>query len=227
MAMGTESAARLRSWLAAAVVLTVLVPGGPGQARVRPRARVTDVIDGDTVRAEWRGRARDIRLIGVDTPETVHPTEPVECYGPEASDFTTRRLEGERVRLEFDVERRDRYERTLAYIWKDGRLFNRTLVRRGFGTVSIYLPNDRYEEVLRRAEELARDEDRGLWGECRGSGGGGDGDGGDCHPSYPTVCIPPPPPDLDCADVPYDNFQVVGNDPHGFDGDGDGVGCET
>ena len=48
-----------------------------------------------------------------------------------------------------------------------------------------------------------------------------------CDPSYPTVCIPPPPPDLDCGDIPYRNFPVVGTDPHGFDADGDGVGCES
>ncbi len=47
-----------------------------------------------------------------------------------------------------------------------------------------------------------------------------------CHPSYPTVCIPPPPPDLDCPDIPYTNFRVVGDDPHRFDGDNDGIGCE-
>jgi hypothetical protein len=60
-----------------------------------------------------------------------------------------------------------------------------------------------------------------------GSGGGGGGGGGGCDPSYPTVCIPPPPPDLDCDDVPFNNFAVVGTDPHGFDGDNDSVGCET
>jgi len=60
-----------------------------------------------------------------------------------------------------------------------------------------------------------------------GTGGGGSGGGTDCDPAYPTVCIPPPPPDLDCADVPYTNFQVLPPDPQGFDGDGDGVGCET
>jgi Ca2+-binding RTX toxin-like protein len=60
-----------------------------------------------------------------------------------------------------------------------------------------------------------------------GGGGGGGGDGGNCHPSYPTVCIPPPPPDLDCAQVNATNFTVTGSDPHGFDGDNDGIGCET
>jgi hypothetical protein len=59
------------------------------------------------------------------------------------------------------------------------------------------------------------------------SGGGGGGGGGNCDPSYPTVCIPPPPPDLDCGDVNATNFTVKGSDPHGFDGDNDGIGCET
>jgi micrococcal nuclease len=171
---------------------------------------VTSVTDGDTVTAVWKGRSRDVRLIGVDTPETVHPSEPVECYGPEASAFTEKRLEEVRVRLEFDQERKDRYGRTLAYIWRKGDLFNVLLVRRGFARVSIYPPNDRYEAKLRRAEERAQELDRGLWGECKGGGGGGGGGGG-CDPSYPDVCIPPPPPDLDCSDVPYQNFQVVGS----------------
>jgi hypothetical protein len=60
----------------------------------------------------------------------------------------------------------------------------------------------------------------------RSVGGGGGGDG-NCHSSYPTVCIPPPPPDLDCGDIAFKNFKVVGSDPHGFDGDNDGIGCET
>jgi hypothetical protein len=60
-----------------------------------------------------------------------------------------------------------------------------------------------------------------------GSGGGGGGGGGNCDPSYPTVCIPPYPPDLDCADIPYRDFKVLPPDPHGFDGDNDGIGCET
>jgi hypothetical protein len=67
----------------------------------------------------------------------------------------------------------------------------------------------------------------GGGGAGEGGGGGGGGEGGGCHPSYPDFCIPPPPPDLDCSDVSGSNFTVVGSDPHGFDGDGDGVGCES
>ena len=85
---------------------------------------VTRVVDGDTIEVNYRGSIVDIRLIGVDTPETVHPTEPVECFGPAASRFTTASLTEETVRLEFDVERRDYYGRLLAYVWDDGKLFN-------------------------------------------------------------------------------------------------------
>lgn len=212
------------------LLMTTLI--GPGTAAATRSATVTRVIDGDTVEVTTRSIALDIRLLGVDTPETVHPTEPVECFGPEASAFTERRLEGKDIGLEFDVERLDRYERTLAYIWLDGHLFNRTLVRRGFATVLIYEPNDKYAAKLRTAEEKARAEKRGLWEACRGSDGGeGSGDGGTAHgkcdPSYPGVCIPPPPPDLDCSDVSHRDFQVKAPDPHGFDGDNDGIGCET
>jgi hypothetical protein len=89
----------------------------------------------------------------------------------------------------------------------------------------------RYRSVVKRSM-LANDD------VCKGDvsrrrvhnhpeGDGGGGGGGNCDPSYPTVCIPPPPPDLDCGDISFTNFTVVGNDPHGFDGDNDGVGCET
>lgn len=194
-------------------------------------ARVTRVIDGDTVEVSYQGRTLDVRLIGIDTPETVHPSEPVECYGRAASDFTKRSLEGERVEIEFDVERLDRYGRTLAYVWLDGELFNEVLVARGFAQVSTYPPNVKYVDLFLAAQRQARSRDRGLWGECPlgggAGGGGGEGDGGgNCDPSYPGVCIPPPPPDLDCADVSFTNFEVIGSDPHGFDGDGDGRGCE-
>jgi endonuclease YncB( thermonuclease family) len=107
-------------------------------------ATVSRVVDGDTIETDFRGSIIDIRLIGVDTPETVHPSEPIECYGPAASKFTTRALEGERVRLEFDVERQDRYGRTLAYVWLNGKLFNQRLVRAGFANVSTFPPNVKY-----------------------------------------------------------------------------------
>ncbi len=201
-------------------------PRTPGKPAV-----VTRVIDGDTVEVRFRGRILDVRLIGVDTPETVDPSEPVGCYGPAASRFTEQELEGERVRLEFDVERLDRYGRTLAYVWVGDRLFNEVLVRRGFAQVATYPPNVKYVDRFLRAERRAREAEQGLWGHCELGGGDGGGTagggGGNCDPSYPTVCIPPPPPDLDCDDVSATGFRVEGADPHGFDGDGDGIGCES
>lgn len=108
--------------------------------RQRNRVLVTRVVDGDTIEVQ-RGGMIDVRLIGMDTPESVHPSEPVECHGPAAAELTKRSLEGDMVRLELDVERRDRYGRTLAYVWDDARLFNQVLVERGFATVSTYPPN--------------------------------------------------------------------------------------
>lgn len=196
-------------------------------------ATVARVIDGDTIEVDFRGSIIDVRLIGVDTPEMVHPSEPVECYGPAASKFTRRALEGERVRLEFDIEREDRFGRTLAYVWLNGRLLNQRLVREGFANVSTFPPNVKYVERFLAAQRDARSQDRGLWGSCfevelPGDDGGSGGGGGNCDKaSYPGVCIPPYPPDLDCADVGFTNFKVVPPDPHGFDGDTDGVGCEA
>ncbi|HEX5913112.1 MAG TPA: thermonuclease family protein [Rubrobacter sp.] len=201
----------------------------------RNLAMVTRVIDGDTVEAVLDDQILDVRLIGIDTPETVHPSEPVGCYGPAASSFTTRMLEGQVVELEFDVERVDRYGRTLAYVWLDEQLFNETLLSRGFAQVSTFPPNVKYVDRFLAAQREARANERGLWGprcdvEDAGGGGGaggGSGGGGNCDPSYPDVCIPAYPPDLDCGEVAFTNFRVEGPDPHGFDGDSDGVGCET
>lgn len=130
-------------------------------------ATVTRVVDGDTAHVRFHGRDVTIRFIGVDTPETVAPGQPIECYGPEASHFTSRELTGETVRLEFDVERIDPYGRTLAYIWMpNGSLFNEMLVRRGFATVATYPPDTRYVHRFEAAERTARASNRGLWGAC-------------------------------------------------------------
>ena len=128
---------------------------------------MTRVVDGDTAHVLLRGRDVTIRFIGVDTPETVAPGQPIECYGPEASLFATARLTGEQVRLEFDVERIDPYGRTLAYLWMpDGSMFNETLVRRGLATVATYPPDTRYVDRFGAAQRAAKAADRGLWGAC-------------------------------------------------------------
>jgi micrococcal nuclease len=108
------------------------------------------------------------------------------------------------------------------------------LVGRGFAQVSTYPPNVKYVDRFLAAQRQARTGNKGIWGSCKlleprggGNAGGGGGGGGNCDPSYSGACIPTYPPDLDCGDVSATNFAVIGNDPHGFDGDHDGVGCET
>jgi endonuclease YncB( thermonuclease family) len=135
-----------------------------------PQVRtVTRVVDGDTLILHGGER---VRLIGVDTPETVHPRKPVQCFGREASKFTKRLAQGRTVRLEFDqanahVLHRDKYQRTLAYVYlANGLLINREIIRQGYGHAYTRYPF-RYLEDFRAAEREARQNGRGLWGACR------------------------------------------------------------
>jgi micrococcal nuclease len=137
--------------------------GGPAAAR----GRVVRAIDGDTIEVAIDGEREDVRLIGVDTPETVKPGTPVQCYGERASHFTHRLLEGRRVRLVFGVERRDVYGRLLAYIHLGRRFVNADLARRGLARSLTIPPNDRYAPLFRRLELRAARAGRGLWGACR------------------------------------------------------------
>lgn len=199
----------------------------PGQL-----ATVVRVIDGDTIEVDLTaGGIATVRLIGVDTPETVAPGQPVGCYGREASAFTKQLLEGQPVYLEKDVSETDRYGRLLRYVHlTDGRMVNEVLVTEGYAQVSTYPPDVKYQERFLTAQAAARDAGRGLWGACveddakDEQNGGQDGN---CDPAYPTVCIPPAPPDLDCGDITFRRFEVRPPDPHRFDGDSDGVGCES
>jgi len=139
---------------------------GPASSPGAGSVRVTRVVDGDTIEVQLGGREVDIRLIGIDTPESVAPDQPIECYGRRASAYTESRLEGEIVRLEFDVERLDRYGRTLAYVWVDDELFNETLVAEGYAVVTTFPPNVTYVDRFLAAQRAAREAGRGLWGEC-------------------------------------------------------------
>lgn len=204
-------------------------PQQPLDPRRGPNALVSRVVDGDTIDVVLRGRSERVRLIGIDTPESVDPRQPVQCFALEASAFAARHLEGRTVELEFDVERRDRYGRLLAYVWLGDELFNLTLVRRGYAQVYTFPPNVRYVERLLAAQRNARAESAGLWGACPAEPpkppGGASSQG--CDPNYAGACIPPYPPDLDCSDISARRFRSTGSDPHGFDGDGDGIACES
>jgi len=127
-------------------------------------AQVVRVIDGDTFEVNLNGKTEKVRLIGVDTPETVHPIIGEEPYGKEASNFTKSQLEGKQVKLELDVQERDQYGRILAYVWLNGKLFNEVLLREGYAQVATYPPNVKYVEKFTAAQKEAREAGRGLWG---------------------------------------------------------------
>jgi micrococcal nuclease len=119
------------------------------------------VVDGDTVVLDGNEK---VRLIGINTPESVDPRRPVQWYGKEASAYTKGLLLGKRVRVEHDVERRDRYGRTLAYLrLEDGTFVNLLLVEEGFAAAYRYPPNVKFAEAFRMAERRAREARKGLW----------------------------------------------------------------
>ena len=181
-------------------------------------ARLDRVVDGDTIDV-WIGETRDrVRLIGIDTPER----------GQLGAGEATARLEallaGVALYLEADTTERDRYDRLLRYVWTlddagGWTLINLVLVAEGWAAASPYPPDEKYADRFSDAEAIARAEQRGIWTPAPA--------GEECDPSYPGVCIPPPPPDLDCGQITFRRFQVVGSDPHRFDGDRNGVGCES
>ena len=194
---------------------------------------VTGHVDGDTLRVD----GRKVRLIGIDAPETRHPRLGAQCYGQQASARLASLLPlATRVRLVYDADHLDRYGRTLAYLYRvpDALFVNAELVRGGHATILTVPPNVARTGLLIDLQREARDARRGLWSACPEpppettvDGPPAGGPTADCDPSYPDVCIPPPPPDLDCADIPYRRFRVVGADPHRFDADHDGIGCES
>lgn len=153
--------------LLATAALLILRPWEGGEAgALAVEALVTRVVDGDTVEARIDGEVEDVRYIGVDTPETVKPDTPVQCFGPRASAFNHRLVEGRRVRLVFGVERRDAYGRLLAYVYLGRRFVNASLVRRGLARTLTIPPNDRFAPLLRGLELGAARAGRGLWGGC-------------------------------------------------------------
>ncbi len=144
-----------------AAILTGLLLALNAEVDAQAGYAVERVVDGDTVILRDVG---SVRLIGVDTPETVDPREPVQHFGIEASAFLRSLLTGQTVRLEYDFQRLDKYRRTLAYLYlADGTFVNREIIRQGFGHAYLTYPF-KYAEDFRAAEREARDAERGLWG---------------------------------------------------------------
>jgi micrococcal nuclease len=171
-----------RAWIAATATALLLAAcsqvtpvdhtGSPGaglpSADALAVATVTRVVDGDTIHVDLDGIDTTIRLIGIDTPEREGPYTHEECFGRAASHYTEAALAGREIQLEFDVERMDRYDRTLAYVWLDGQLFDEMIVADGYAMVATFPPNVKYVDLLLAAQRAARDDARGLWGTCPG-----------------------------------------------------------
>jgi micrococcal nuclease len=164
--------ARSRAVVVATVAATLLgsVASGwwlGGAAPAVVTATVVHVVDGDTIVAAFAGgHTETVRILGVDTPETVDPRKPVQCFGTEASAYSKAHLTGRSVRLEFDVERRDRYGRLLAYVLVDGKRYEDDLLRRGLARLLVIAPNGAHARTLLALELGARRARRGLWGAC-------------------------------------------------------------
>ena len=119
---------------------------------------VVSVVDGDTIKVRMSGRVESVRLIGIDAPETNAPGRPVQCFGPEASAKAKELLAGKAVRLEYDdsQDRRDRYDRLLAYAWVGDVLFNEWMIRQGYAREFTYNVPYRYQQMFQAAEAEAR-----------------------------------------------------------------------
>lgn len=228
----------LRHWLllftACAVAIGVGLCGAPGTAQTP--CTVASVVDGDTFDCTDGTR---VRLLQINAQEMS------DCGGPWAKAALANifLLPGRQVRLDYDAVKTDRYGRDLAApIWTgdDGHEYNISIVMVyvGLAKAAYYGDNAKYLDWANASETWAKTAQWNMWAPG-GPYSGGINCGntpappapppppsGNCDPSYPTVCIPPPPPDLDCPDIPHRNFPVQGSDPHRFDGDHDGVGCE-
>jgi micrococcal nuclease len=159
---------RLIPWLVlvAAVAGFLVADRRQEESGAAESTTVTRVVDGDTVEVRLDGRLEKVRLIGIDTPESVKPDTPVQCYAKAASAETERLLEGRRVELRFDAERRDRYGRLLAYVYRDGLFVNAALVERGYARTLTIPPNVAHAELFARLAREARRGGRGLWTAC-------------------------------------------------------------
>ena len=202
--------------------------------------QVIKVIDGDTLTVSINGKATTLRLIGINTPETVDPRKPVECFGREASARAHELLDGKSVQLEYDLSQGmlDKYKRTLVYVFReDGLFYNDYIIRQGYAYEYTYNLPYKYQNQFNEAEEEARVNERGLWapGVCE-------------EPVEPATTqqtqIPAVSPlgSYNCssniynctdfktrveAQAVFDACGGVNYDIHGFDEDGDGQACES
>ena len=212
-------------------------------------AVVTDVIDGDTIAVTINAVPFKLRYIGIDAPEKGQPKLVAQCFAAEATEANRALVAGQTLKLERDKSNTDRYKRLLRYAYlPDGRMVNEVLVQGGAAFARTYKPDVRYSGRLAQAQTVAQTARSGLWAGCSVVNGRTQNlaaplvaaaevqaatptpvpvaAASACDPSYPTLCIPIGAPDLDCPDITARRFPVLPPDPHRFDGDHDGIGCE-
>lgn len=193
--------------------------------------KVTSVVDGDTFKIAVGKTTETVRLIGVDTPETVHPNKAVQPYGKEASAYTKKILAGKTVKLVFDVQQRDKYGRLLAYAYlADGTFVNSTLIKNGYAVLMTIPPNVKYTKQFTALQKEARDKKRGLWADAKKADAKKPATSG----NNAKLKYDPNGPDRDCPDFDTHEeaqafFIAAGGpdkDPHRLDRDNDGAACE-
>ncbi len=217
---------------------TITLPAAQGAECVPPEnerveARVVRVIDGDTIVVAIDEVEFKLRYIGIDSPESN------AAGGSRSTSYNRQLVEGKTVTLVMDRSETDRYDRLLRYVFVGETFVNYEMIRAGYATSGSWPPDTACDQVLAQAEQSARQNKRGMWAPTNtpppyippaitatNSGIGIIGGGSNCDPAYPDVCIAPPPPDLDCGQIPFRRFRVLPPDPHNFDRDGDGIGCE-
>lgn len=185
---------------------------------------VVDVVDGDTIDVRINDHEVRVRYIGVNTPERD------QAFYSEGTAYNQKLVGNKTVTLVKDTSETDQFNRLLRYVIVEDTFVNNELVAMGYAEASAYAPDTACVSTFETAQRMAQLMKLGVWMPTPEiyipviTGG----DATEiCDPAYPGVCIPPGPPDLDCGDILYRRFQVLSPDPHGFDRDGDGVGCES
>lgn len=145
------------------ILTTTPVVGQENQQKQVEGFLVTRVIDGDTIEIEG---GQKVRYIGIDTPETVDPRKPIQCFGVEASNKNKELVSGKRVRLEKDVSETDKYGRLLRYVYIGDTFVNLELVKQGYAYSYSYPPDVKYQNQFTDAQRQAKDQNKGLWDSC-------------------------------------------------------------
>jgi micrococcal nuclease len=241
----SEPAAEATSSIAAADSPTVAPSPTAAPTPELLAGTVVEVVDGDTIHVQLPSGVEKVRIIGIDTPETVDPNRPASCFGPEATAFAKETLAGKGVTLEIDPtqDRRDRFDRLLAHVHVGDALYAAEAIAGGYGIHYVYERPSVHAAELAAAQASAKAADLGIWASCDGrvdlplppvvdptpepvaptSAPPADAK---CHPSY-DPCVPNVTNDLDCKDIGF-SVTIIGPDEYRLDGsDHDGNGCES